>query len=88
MGHNRKSTTDNSIVDITPDAFGLVSEAAISQMLRRDPRTLQRWHAERRGPPFILVGSERRYNVESVKLWLLSGEQHRKPQAAQHRRYT
>lgn len=51
-------------IDTSPDAFGLVSEPAISVMLGRHPRTLQRWQSERSGPPFILVGNERRYHPE------------------------
>jgi hypothetical protein len=80
MGRKHKNTADNTIIDLTPDAFGLVSEPAIAVMLRRDSRTLQRWHAERRGPPFVLVGNERRYSVDTVQRWLFSREEHRKPE--------
>jgi phage terminase Nu1 subunit (DNA packaging protein) len=71
---NRRKPTENHI-DTSPDAFGLVSEPAIAAMLRRDPRTLQRWQSERSGPPFILVGNERRYHPEHVKQWLMAREQ-------------
>jgi len=62
-------------IDTSPDAFGLISEPAIAAMLGRDVRTLQRWQAERSGPPFILVGSERRYHPDHVRGWLMAKEQ-------------
>jgi hypothetical protein len=78
MGASTTSARPNHTkpaIDTMPDAFGLVSEQAIAAMLRRDERTLQRWQAERRGPPFIMVGKERRYNPDSVKQWLFASEQ-------------
>jgi len=60
---------------MTPDVFGFVSEPAIGAMLGRGVRTMQRWAAERSGPPFILVGNERRYHPDHVKQWLMAREQ-------------
>jgi hypothetical protein len=70
---NRRKPPENHI-DASPDAFGFVPERAIGAMLGRGVRTMQRWAAERSGPPFILVGNERRYHPEHVK-WLMAREQ-------------
>lgn len=37
-------------------------------------RTLDRWHAARRGPPRIKQGKLILYRVEAVRLWLQSNE--------------
>ena len=37
-------------------------------------RTLERWHAERSGPPRIKFGKQVRYRADSVRAWLLERE--------------
>lgn len=57
---------------ITND-FLTVTEAA--QELGVTRRTLERWHAQRVGPPRIKFGRQVRYRVAAVRQWLLSHEQ-------------
>jgi hypothetical protein len=39
-------------------------------------RTLDRWEAERTGPPRTLIGRQVLYRISSLREWLLSQEQH------------
>lgn len=57
---------------ITKD-YLTVTEAA--QELGVTRRTLERWHAQRIGPPRIKFGRQVRYRVVAVNEWLLSHEQ-------------
>jgi predicted DNA-binding transcriptional regulator AlpA len=47
----------------------------LAQALGRSPRTIDRWHVMREGPPRVQVGRTILYKVESVREWLRSREQ-------------
>ena len=53
----------------------LIHEPVLAADLNRDVRTLQRWRAQRIGPPFIRLGNQVFYRREAVREWLLSLEQ-------------
>ncbi|AWJ94825.1 DNA-binding protein (plasmid) [Azospirillum baldaniorum] len=52
---------------LTPDA--------LAAMLGISERTLQRWHAARRGPARCKVGKLIRYRIEAVRDWLAANEE-------------
>jgi hypothetical protein len=54
---------------------GRWSEKETADRLGVCVRTLRRWTARRRGPPFVLVGRSKKYRPEGVEDWLLKGEQ-------------
>lgn len=59
----------------------LILEQDLASELNRDARTLQRWRAQRMGPPFIRIGRQIFYRREAVREWFLSLEQ-TQPRAA------
>ncbi len=52
---------------LTPDQ--LADELEITR------RTLERWHAQRIGPPRTLIGRRPYYNRQAVRQWLIGQEQ-------------
>lgn len=62
------SLRDTAFADfIAPDA--------LAAMLGVSERTLQRWHAARRGPTRCKVGKLIRYRIEAVRDWLAANEE-------------
>ncbi|MDQ2104437.1 helix-turn-helix domain-containing protein [Azospirillum isscasi] len=62
------SPLDTALPDyLTPDA--------LAAMLGISERTLQRWHAARRGPARCKVGKLIRYRIEAVRDWLAANEE-------------
>jgi excisionase family DNA binding protein len=48
----------------------LLTEEDVARQLHISVASLRRWRLERRGPPFIKVGSLVRYRPEEVEAWL------------------
>jgi excisionase family DNA binding protein len=48
----------------------LLNEEEVAKQLHISVASLRRWRLERRGPPFIKVGSLVRYKPEEVEAWL------------------
>ena len=70
MAKVEANATDNFLSDFfTKDQLGKV--------LNKDPRTLDRWHAMRQGPPRIKLGRTILYRRSSVMAWL--GAQEERP---------
>ena len=64
--------------DNRPPAFvleGFLRREELATQLGLSPRTIDRWHALREGPPRVHVGRTILYNVKSVREWLRSREQ-------------
>lgn len=53
----------------------LIPEKQFAKEFGRTHRTIQRWRAERIGPPYIKVGNRVFYRREAIDEWLLSLEQ-------------
>ena len=52
----------------------LVDRKSAAELLGVSPRTLDRWHLLREGPPRIAVGRQVRYRVSAIEAWLLAQE--------------
>lgn len=52
----------------------LVDRITAAQMLGVSPRTLDRWHLLRIGPPRITLGRQVRYRVSALEAWILKQE--------------
>lgn len=52
----------------------LVDRAVAADLIGVSPRTLDRWHLLREGPPRILVGRQVRYRMSAIEEWLLEHE--------------
>lgn len=52
-----------------------LSKAELADLLEIKPRTLERWHAKRIGPPRIKIGRRVFYRRAAVDSWLLANEQ-------------
>jgi excisionase family DNA binding protein len=48
----------------------LLNEEEVAKQLHVSLASVRRWRLERRGPPFIKVGSLVRYKPEEVEAWL------------------
>jgi hypothetical protein len=48
----------------------LLTEEDVAKQLHISVASLRRWRLERRGPPFIKVGSLVRYRPEEMEAWL------------------
>lgn len=48
----------------------LLTETDIAERLHVSLASVRRWRLERRGPPFIKVGSLVRYRLEDLEFWL------------------
>ena len=53
---------------------GFLRRDELAKQLGLSPRTIDRWHALREGPPRVNVGRTILYNVQSVREWLQSKE--------------
>jgi hypothetical protein len=42
----------------------------VCRAIKRNKKTLERWHARGEGPPRIKVGSQNLYNIGQFKDWL------------------
>ena len=42
----------------------------LARDLKRHPRTLKRWHLQRKGPPYIRIGKTVLYKKSAVAEWL------------------
>ena len=49
-----------------------LTEDEFAAAVRRDKRTLRRWHARREGPPRVKAGSRILYPKDGVRRWLES----------------
>ncbi len=58
---------------------GFLRREELAQQLGLSPRTIDRWHALRNGPPRVCLGRTILYRVESVREWLRSREQQLSP---------
>jgi hypothetical protein len=58
-----------------------IPEPNLARELSRDTRTLQRWRAQRVGPPYIRMGRQILYRRAAVREWLIALEQ-RQPRAS------
>ena len=52
-----------------------IPETKLARELGRDTRTLQRWRAQRLGPPYIRMGRQVLYRRDAVRGWLIAMEQ-------------
>lgn len=50
---------------------GFINHQQLAQQLGRDPRTINRWSERGCGPPTLMPGGTRLYNVSEVRRWLL-----------------
>jgi hypothetical protein len=57
-----------------PDPL-LDEDAAAAYLGKLSVRTLQRWRAERKGPPFVKIGRSIRYRKSGLDAFLSAGEQ-------------
>lgn len=53
---------------------GYLRRDELAKQLGVSPRTIDRWHTCRSGPPRITIGRTVLYSLESVKQWLCSNE--------------
>jgi len=53
----------------------LLTIGELSEQLGVTRRTLERWHAQRIGPPRIKIGKQVYYRAASVREWMLAHEQ-------------
>lgn len=54
---------------------GYLTRDDLAKQMGVHPRTLERWHRERQGPPCVMIGRFRLYRVAAVREWLESREQ-------------
>jgi hypothetical protein len=50
----------------------LITEVDVAKKLRVSLACLRRWRLERRGPPFLKVGTLVRYRVDELSHWIQS----------------
>ena len=58
---------------------GYLSRSEAARELRVGIRTLDRWRANRAGPPFVRVGRRLYYPVAGIREWLADREQRPEP---------
>ncbi len=54
---------------------GLMSKSETAKELKHSPRSLDRWHTERKGPPRFLIGGMVVYDRADVCAWLAEQKQ-------------
>ena len=54
---------------------GYMTVLQLAAELGNSPRTLDRWHRLKIGPPRVVIGRLVLYRIESVRTWLRSREQ-------------
>ncbi len=57
-----------------PLLHGYLTKGEFARQINRSPRTLERWHTARIGPPRIVIGRLVLYRTESVREWLAKQE--------------
>ena len=72
----------NIIDNLGPD---FLDNAAMSRVLGISPRKLARLHAERKGPPRIMLGKKILYHRPSVLAWLVTQQQEEPPRRTSRR---
>ncbi|WP_339951185.1 helix-turn-helix domain-containing protein [uncultured Albimonas sp.] len=70
MGKPSTDTTDAQQGGLTLAGRRYLSPAELSRLLGVTPRTLNRWHEARIGPPRVKVGSMVLYDCEKLPEWL------------------
>lgn len=53
---------------------GYLRREELAQQLQVSPRTIDRWHTLRSGPPRVTIGRTILYSLDSVREWLKSSE--------------
>lgn len=56
-------------------ADDLLTFEELAAELNVTPRTIQRWHARRKGPPRIRMGGRIYFRAGAVRAWILEQEQ-------------
>jgi predicted DNA-binding transcriptional regulator AlpA len=78
--HSRVSLLSSSTSALASEAAGtypsseFVDRSEAAALLGVSPRTLDRWHALRLGPPRVKYGRQVRYRLPAVMEWLLQHE--------------
>jgi predicted DNA-binding transcriptional regulator AlpA len=54
---------------------GLLRREDLAKQLGVSPRTIDRWHALRQGPPRVCIGRTILYRIDAVRQWLQKREQ-------------
>jgi hypothetical protein len=62
-----EQTTEKSVVS------GYLREDELAKQLHHHERTLARWRAAGKGPPYTLIGREVWYEIEGTRKWLAAG---------------
>jgi hypothetical protein len=62
---------------LEPILSEFLTKEELAAELRRNPRTLDRWHVLGQGPPRTHVGRQVLYRRASVERWLAAQEQRR-----------
>jgi hypothetical protein len=63
-----QSTLDEIVID----GHRFISERRVVEVLAAAKRTLQRWRAENKGPPWVKVGRKIFYDEDKLKSWMQS----------------
>ncbi len=60
-------------------ASPLMDSREVAAYLKVSESTLSRWRAEKKGPPFLRLGSIARYRLDRIDAWLesLTSDEHR-----------
>ena len=66
-----KSETQTAAVALLAN---YLTEEQLAEELGKNERTVARWRALRKGPPFVVIGREIRYRREAIEKWLLDCE--------------
>src|ERR1700731_760187 len=64
---------------------GYLRREELAQQFGLSPRTIDRWEAQRKGPPRVHVGRTILYHVDSVRQWMRSTEKQRIPLSSRTR---
>ena len=69
------TSLDNAPAVATKLLEGYLSRDELAKEIRRSPRTIDRWHTMREGPPRVRMGRTIFYKVDSVRKWLREKEE-------------
>ena len=56
---------------------GFLKKAELAQQLNKSERTLDRWAAQRIGPPRTVIGQTVLYDIEAARAWLRDLQENR-----------
>ena len=56
---------------------GYLTRADLAQQFHKSERTLDRWAAQRTGPPRTVIGQTILYDIEDVRAWLQDQRENR-----------